>query len=132
MKRKIVAVRLLLVLGVGQVEMAGQAAAGGAVPLEQAGHAAAGGPPLTLKAALDEALSKNLDVAAREYAGGQVPVVSVAIDLHVCRGGEKVKDLVFGRRGVEIRGKQPHCNEWRRDLCNISHDVSRFKFESAG
>src|ERR1700720_4519906 len=64
MKRKIVGVGGLCVLGVGQVEMMGQSIAGGAVPQEHAGHAAAAGPPLTLKAALDEALSKNLDVAA--------------------------------------------------------------------
>jgi cobalt-zinc-cadmium efflux system outer membrane protein len=64
MKRKIVGVSVLLVLGVGHVEMAGQATAGGAVPQEHAGHAAGEGPPLTLKAALDEALSKNPDAAA--------------------------------------------------------------------
>jgi len=64
MKRTIVGVSVLFVLGVGQLGMAGQATAGGALPQEHAGHAAAEGPPLTLKAALDEALSKNLDVAA--------------------------------------------------------------------
>jgi outer membrane protein, heavy metal efflux system len=64
MKRRIVGVSVLVVLGVGHVEMAGQATAGSAVPREHAGHAAGEGPPLTLKAALDEALSKNLDVAA--------------------------------------------------------------------
>jgi outer membrane protein, heavy metal efflux system len=64
MKRTIVGVSVLFMLGVGQVGMAGQATAGGALPQEHAGHAAAEGPALTLKAALDEALSKNLDVAA--------------------------------------------------------------------
>src|SRR5712691_4198906 len=64
MKRQIACVSVLFVLGSGRVVMAGQAAAGSAIPQEHAGHAAAEGPPLTLKAALDEAISKNLDVVA--------------------------------------------------------------------
>src|SRR6266581_4393313 len=64
MKRQIACVSVLFVLGVGRVVMAGQAAASSAIPQEHAGHAAAEGPPLTLKAALDEALSRNLDLAA--------------------------------------------------------------------
>ena len=55
---------LLFVLGVGRVAMAGQALPGAGVPQDHPGHVAAEGPPLTLKAALDEALAKNLDLAA--------------------------------------------------------------------
>jgi outer membrane protein TolC len=62
MKRQIACVSVLVVLAIGRVTLAGQAAAGGAVPREHAGHATAEGPPLTLSAALDEALSKNLDL----------------------------------------------------------------------
>ena len=50
MKRQIVCVSVLFAVGVGRVAMGGQAAADG--------------PPLTLKAALDEALAKSLDLAA--------------------------------------------------------------------
>lgn len=64
MKRKIVWVCVLFALGVGRVTMGGQTTAAGAAPQEHAGHAADEGPPLTLKAALDEALAKNLDLAA--------------------------------------------------------------------
>jgi cobalt-zinc-cadmium efflux system outer membrane protein len=64
MKRRIACASVLFVLGVGRVAMAGQAIPGAAVPQEHPGHAAAEGPPLTLKAALDEALAKNLDLAA--------------------------------------------------------------------
>jgi outer membrane protein TolC len=63
MKRQIACVSVLFVLGVGPVALAGQVA-GAAVPQDHAGHAAAEGPPLTLKAALDEALAKNLDLDA--------------------------------------------------------------------
>ena len=64
MKRKIVYAGVLVVLGVGRVAMAGQATAAVATPQERAGHASAQGPPLTLKTALDEALARNLDLAA--------------------------------------------------------------------
>jgi cobalt-zinc-cadmium efflux system outer membrane protein len=60
MKRQIACASVLFVLGIGRAAMAGPAIA---VPQEHAGHAAEG-PPLTLKAALDEALSKNPDIAA--------------------------------------------------------------------
>jgi cobalt-zinc-cadmium efflux system outer membrane protein len=50
MKRQIVCMSALFALGVGRVAMAGQAADAG--------------PPLTLTAALDEAIAKNLDLAA--------------------------------------------------------------------
>jgi hypothetical protein len=58
MKRQIMSVSVLIALGVGQ------SATAGAVPQEHAGHAADTGPPLTLRTALDEALTKNLDLAA--------------------------------------------------------------------
>jgi cobalt-zinc-cadmium efflux system outer membrane protein len=64
MKRQIVGVSALFVLGVGRVGMAGQATPGSVAPQEHVGRAAAEGPPLTLKAALDEALARNLDLAA--------------------------------------------------------------------
>jgi cobalt-zinc-cadmium efflux system outer membrane protein len=64
MKRQIACVSVLFAFGMGRVVMAGQAAAGSATAQAHVGHAAAEGPPLTLKAALDEALAKNLDVAA--------------------------------------------------------------------
>jgi cobalt-zinc-cadmium efflux system outer membrane protein len=66
MKRQIVCVSVLFALGVGRVATAGQAAIAGAVPQDHVGHVADEGPPLTLKEALDEALAKNLDVAALE------------------------------------------------------------------
>jgi cobalt-zinc-cadmium efflux system outer membrane protein len=44
--------------------MAGQATTASAVPQDHARQAADEGPPLTLKAALDEALAKSLDLAA--------------------------------------------------------------------
>jgi hypothetical protein len=64
MKRQIMSVSVLIALGVGREATAGQAATAGAVPQEHAGHAADTGPPLTLRTALDEALTKNLDLAA--------------------------------------------------------------------
>jgi outer membrane protein, heavy metal efflux system len=64
MKRQIVCVSMLFALGVGRVATAGQAAIAGAVPQDHVGHVADEGPPLTLKGALDEALARNLDVAA--------------------------------------------------------------------
>ena len=63
MKRLIACVGVLFVLGVGRAAMAEQVTAGGAVPQEHGAHAAEG-PPLTLKAALDEALANNLDLVA--------------------------------------------------------------------
>ena len=62
MKRQIVCVSVLFAFGVGRVTTAGQVAA--AVPQDHVEHVADQGPPLTLKAALEEALSKNLDLAA--------------------------------------------------------------------
>jgi outer membrane protein, heavy metal efflux system len=62
MKRQIVCVSVLFALGVGRVAMAGQVTI--AVPQDHVGHVADEGPPLTLKAALDEALANNLDLAA--------------------------------------------------------------------
>jgi cobalt-zinc-cadmium efflux system outer membrane protein len=64
MKRQIVCMSVLVALGVGRVAMAGQAETAGAVKPQHAGHATDDGPPLTLKAALEEALAKNLDLAA--------------------------------------------------------------------
>jgi outer membrane protein, heavy metal efflux system len=64
MKRQIVGVSVLFLLGVGRVGMAGQATPGSVASQERVGYAVAEGPPLTLKAALDEALAKNLDLAA--------------------------------------------------------------------
>jgi len=64
MKRQIVCMSVLFALGVGRVARAGQAAPADAVPQGHAGHAAEEGPALTLKAALDEALAKNFDLAA--------------------------------------------------------------------
>ena len=63
MKRQIGSVSVLLVLGVCRMAIAGQSTVVTAVPQEHGAYAA-DGPPLTLKAALDEAVSKNLDVAA--------------------------------------------------------------------
>jgi outer membrane protein, heavy metal efflux system len=63
MKRHMGCVSVLLVLGVSRMAIAGQSTVATAVPQEH-GARAADGPPLTLKAALDEALSKNLDVGA--------------------------------------------------------------------
>src|SRR5580692_8299205 len=63
MKRKITCVGVVLVLGLNGVVTAGQGTGGGAAPQEHGAHAPEG-PPLTLKAAIDEALSMNLDVAA--------------------------------------------------------------------
>jgi outer membrane protein TolC len=62
MKRQIACVGVLLVLGVGPVAMAAQGTAGGAS--QEHGAHAAEGPPLTLKAALDEAFARNLDLSA--------------------------------------------------------------------
>jgi hypothetical protein len=42
----------------------GQAETASSVPQDHVGHVADEGPPLTLKAALDEALAENLDLAA--------------------------------------------------------------------
>src|SRR5207253_316972 len=56
MKRQIACVSVVFALGIGRVAMAGQ------VPE---------GPPLTMKAALDEALARNLDLAA---LGAQIRV----------------------------------------------------------
>src|SRR5439155_26458592 len=64
MKRQIVGVSVVVVLNFGPVVLAGQATSGSGVTQEHTGHVVAEGPPLTLKSALDEALSKNLDVAA--------------------------------------------------------------------
>jgi cobalt-zinc-cadmium efflux system outer membrane protein len=64
MKRTIAIVGLLCVFGIGRVAAAGQTPAGGGASQELAGHATADGPPLTLKAALDEALANNLELAA--------------------------------------------------------------------
>jgi cobalt-zinc-cadmium efflux system outer membrane protein len=69
MKSQIVYVGMLFALGLGRVAMAGQITA--AVPQEHVGHVADEGPPLTLEAALDEALANNLDLAA---LGTQVQV----------------------------------------------------------
>jgi cobalt-zinc-cadmium efflux system outer membrane protein len=66
MKRQLVFVCVLFALGVGRVAMAGQAASSSVRPQDHVGHVADEGPPLTLKAALDEALARNLDVAALE------------------------------------------------------------------
>jgi cobalt-zinc-cadmium efflux system outer membrane protein len=63
MKRQIACVGVVFVLGVNGVATAGQRTGAGDAPQEHGAHAAEG-PPLTLKAALDEALSMNLDVAA--------------------------------------------------------------------
>jgi outer membrane protein TolC len=63
MKRQIACVSVLFLLGVGRVAMAGQTTTDGSASQEDAGHAAEG-PPLTLKAAVDEALARNLDLAA--------------------------------------------------------------------
>jgi cobalt-zinc-cadmium efflux system outer membrane protein len=63
MRRQIACAGVLFVLGVAGGATAGQAPAANVVPQEHGAHAAEG-PPLTLKAAIDEALSKNLDVAA--------------------------------------------------------------------
>jgi Outer membrane efflux protein len=62
MKRQIVWVSVLFALGAGRVTMAGQTTAG--ADRQEHGAYAAEGPPLTLKAALGEGLSKNLDLAA--------------------------------------------------------------------
>jgi cobalt-zinc-cadmium efflux system outer membrane protein len=62
--RKILCVSVVLALGVDGMAMAGQAVAVGSVGEEHRLHAAAEGPPLTLSAALDEALARNLDLAA--------------------------------------------------------------------
>jgi cobalt-zinc-cadmium efflux system outer membrane protein len=62
MKSQIVYAGVLFALGVGRAAMAGQITA--AVPQDHVGHVADEGPPLTLKAALDEALANNLDLAA--------------------------------------------------------------------
>jgi cobalt-zinc-cadmium efflux system outer membrane protein len=64
MKRQMVFVCALFALGVGRVAMAGQAETAGTVPVDHVGHVADEGPPLTLNAALDGALAKNLDLAA--------------------------------------------------------------------
>jgi len=63
MKRQIAWVSVLFVLVLPGRARAGQVVAAGAAAQEHGAHAA-DGPPLTLKAAIDEALSKNLDVAA--------------------------------------------------------------------
>jgi cobalt-zinc-cadmium efflux system outer membrane protein len=63
MRRRIVCVSVLLVLGVAGVARAGQGRAEDAPSQEHGAHASEG-PPLTLKAAIDEALSSNFDVAA--------------------------------------------------------------------
>ncbi len=62
MKSQIVYVSVLFAVGVGRVAMAGQVVA--AVPQDHVRHVADEGAPLTLKAALDEALAQNLDLAA--------------------------------------------------------------------
>jgi outer membrane protein TolC len=62
MKSQIVCVSVLFALAVGSVAVAGQV--GAAVPQDHVGHVADEGPPLTLEAALDEALAKNLDLTA--------------------------------------------------------------------
>jgi cobalt-zinc-cadmium efflux system outer membrane protein len=63
MKRRIAYVSVLFALGGGRVA-AGQATAAVAAPQSHGAYAAAEGPPLTVKAALDEALARNLDLAA--------------------------------------------------------------------
>jgi outer membrane protein TolC len=63
MKRTIVCVNVVFSLGLGRVSTAGQAAGGAAPPQDHAEHAAQG-RPLTLKAALDEAVANNLDLDA--------------------------------------------------------------------
>ena len=62
MKRQIVCVNVLFALGAGRVAMAGRVTT--AVFQDHVGQVAAEGPPLTLNAALDEALAANLDLAA--------------------------------------------------------------------
>src|SRR5438105_3412944 len=62
MKRQIAYVSVLFALGVGDEAVAGQLTA--AVSQDHVGHVAEEGPPLTLKAAVDEALAQNLDLAA--------------------------------------------------------------------
>jgi outer membrane protein, heavy metal efflux system len=69
MKRQIACVSVVFALGVGRVAAAGQVPA--AVPQDHVGHVADEGPPLTLKAAVDEALAQNLELAA---LGAQVLV----------------------------------------------------------
>jgi cobalt-zinc-cadmium efflux system outer membrane protein len=64
MKRQLVFVCALFALGVGRVVMAGQAETAGTVPQDHVGHVADEGPPLTLKAALDEAIANNLNLTA--------------------------------------------------------------------
>jgi cobalt-zinc-cadmium efflux system outer membrane protein len=64
MKRRITCVSVLVALGAGPVATAGQATGAVAASQEHGAYAAVEGPPLTLKAALDEALAKNLDLAA--------------------------------------------------------------------
>ena len=63
MKRKIACASVLFTLSVGRLAM-GQATAARAVPQAHAEHAAGEGPPLSLKAAIDEAIVRNLDLAA--------------------------------------------------------------------
>jgi cobalt-zinc-cadmium efflux system outer membrane protein len=69
MNRQIACFSVLVTLGVGRMAMAGQVTA--AVPQDHVEHVADEGPPLTLQAALDEALANNFDLAA---LGAQVQV----------------------------------------------------------
>ena len=62
MQRQIAYASMLFALSVGRVAMAGQATA--AIPQDHVGHVSDEGPPLTLKAAIDEALAQNLELAA--------------------------------------------------------------------
>ena len=63
MKRRIVSMSVALVLGMAALAGAGQLPGEGVAPQEHSAHASEG-PPLTLRAAIDEALAVNLDVAA--------------------------------------------------------------------
>ena len=63
MRRRIACVGVLFVLRVAAGAEAGQAPAANATSQEHGAHAAEG-PPLTLNAAIDEALASNLNVAA--------------------------------------------------------------------
>ena len=85
---------VLFVLGVGGAARAGQATAASAAPQEYGAYASEG-PPLTLKAALDEVLSKRIST---RLAVGPVSMIRGVVRFGAARGvAQMVRELAAQR-----------------------------------